>query len=257
MPTQLSHLSRIDTPWSIVRQAHDGSEAGVQQARQVLFERYGGAARRYLGAVLRDDDAADELFQEFALRLVRGAFCGANPERGRFRAFVKTALHNLVVDFRRRAARRERQPQGTQSLDAGVRLEPTEDLFVQAWRQELLERTWASLHAAERAGTTPYYTALRLLVDEGEPASADVAAKLASKLGRDVTPGHARVIVHRARQLFADLLVSEVAGSLETASAEELEQELGELKLLDYCQHALERRRQERLAAVPQPRSPS
>ena len=34
-------------------------------------------------------EAAAEVFQEFALQLVHGNLRGANPERGRFRNFVK------------------------------------------------------------------------------------------------------------------------------------------------------------------------
>ena len=248
-----SRLSGIETPWSVLRKAHDGSDDTVQRAQQALVERYGGAARRYLGAVLRDDESADELFQEFALRLVRGDFCGADPQRGRFRAFVKTALHNLVVDFRRRAARGRRPSLDDSPAADEVAAEVPEDLFVQAWRQELLDRTWKSLYDVEQGGSAPYYSALQALVDEPQLSSAEIAARLATKLGREFTAGNARVVVHRARQMYADQLVAEVADSLETGLREELEQELGELQLLEYCQLALTRRWEELAADTCQP----
>ena len=50
-----------------------------------------------------------------------------------------------------------------------------------------------------------------------------------------------RKLLHRARKLFADLLVEEVARSLGTPDAEPLEQELMDLDLLEYCRSALER----------------
>ena len=61
------HLSRIETLWSVVRQAHDDGSEVARTAQDELLERYGGAARRYLLAALREENAADEVFQEFAL----------------------------------------------------------------------------------------------------------------------------------------------------------------------------------------------
>lgn len=236
-----SRLSRIDTPWSMLQRAHDGSDPSIQRARQSLVERYGGAVRRYLRAVLRNEEAADEVFQEFALRLVRGDLQTADPQRGKFRSFVKTILHNLIVDFHRRAAR-----QATLSLDDSstspiAHSQPPEDLLLQSWRQELLDRSWTHLREAERDRGTPYFMALRLLVDEPNLSSAEIAERLSQRLGAEFTAGNVRVVIHRARQMFADQLVIEVADSLESAAPDEIEQELGELNLLPYCKSALAR----------------
>ena len=74
-------LSQIDTLWSMVRLAHDDQPEGVRAAQEAILERYGGAARRYLAGALRDSEAADEVFQDFALRFVRGDFRSADPDR--------------------------------------------------------------------------------------------------------------------------------------------------------------------------------
>lgn len=250
MTSEASRLSRIDTPWSVLRRAREGSDGSIQWARQALLERYGGPVRRYLRAVLRNEEADAEVFQEFALRLARGDFCSADPERGRFRNFVKTALHNLIVDFRKKAARGQKH-----SLDELSALPVEEgaaqpDLFLQSWSQELLDRSWARLREVESGGNTPYYSALRLLVDESGLTSEAMAAQLSVRLGREFTPGNVRVVVHRARQMFAHQLVTEVADSLETGGADEIEQELGDLNLLEYCRSAMARRREHDIAAV-------
>jgi hypothetical protein len=52
------------------------------------------------------------------------------------------------------------------------------------------------------------------------------------------------VLIHRARDAFAELLLEEVMESLETASLDDAEDELIELELLEYCRPALDRRRQ-------------
>src|SRR5436190_1211325 len=82
-----SHLSNIDTLWTAVHQAHhDGTLA--TDARRRLLERYSGGVRRYLLGATRDQDAAEDLFQEFAVLFLRGGLPGADRDRGRFRDYV-------------------------------------------------------------------------------------------------------------------------------------------------------------------------
>src|SRR5262245_37690238 len=109
-------LSRISTLWALVHQAHHGTLASAEGAQQKLMELYGGAVHRYLLGALRDPDAADELFQEFSLRFLRGDFKNAQPERGRFRDYVKTSLFHLIADFQRRR-RAGPRPLGTDAVE--------------------------------------------------------------------------------------------------------------------------------------------
>ena len=51
------------------------------------------------------------------------------------------------------------------------------------------------------------------------------------------------MLLHRAREKFADLLLDEVLNSLAEGSLPEVEEELIELDLLEYCRPALEKRR--------------
>src|SRR5262245_5988742 len=98
-------IDAITTRWSLLRLAHDAS-ADTVQARQALVLRYASAIRRYLGAVLRSRDDADELAQEVIVRLMRGDFAGADPSRGRFRDFLKTAVRNMVSNHWSKQSRR-------------------------------------------------------------------------------------------------------------------------------------------------------
>lgn len=247
-----SRLSQIETPWSIVRRAHCGSAESVRRAREALLTRYGGAVRRYLRAVLRDEDATDELFQEFSLRLARGDFQSASAERGHFRSFVKTTLYHLIVDHRRRAGRAKARVRGIADRPAPAAF-AEEELFLQHWRQELLDRSWTRLAETQQQGKAPYYSALRLLTNEPTQPSDALAARLSEQLGRTVTPESARQVLHRARRMFAGYLVDEVSDSLETPSREEIEKELIDLDLLRYCRHALANKP----ACAPNRRSPA
>src|SRR5204862_1035092 len=124
-----------------------------------VLERYQSAAYRYLLGGVRNLDAADELFQEFALRFVRGDFRRADPERGRFRDFVKTALRNLVTNHHKKVAR---HPAASLEKPEDVAADtPPEDLdaeFLSNWRKALLDRAWESLAALEKPGGPPFYT---------------------------------------------------------------------------------------------------
>lgn len=244
------HLSRIQTAWSMVRRAH-GDHTAVQSAQQTLLDRYGGAVRRYALAALRDEDAADEVFQEFALRFVRGDFGGADPERGRFRAFVKTAVYRLIVDYQRRQKKRLQEgPMHSNVAEPAADSEDTfadDAVFCKSWREELLARCWQKLADDETQSGKPHHTVLRYRVDHPDLRSPDLAAGLSEKLGKPVNAGAVRVLLHRARDAFAELLLAEVTDSLADGSLDDAEQELIDLDLLEYCRPALDRRREKQV----------
>jgi RNA polymerase sigma-70 factor (ECF subfamily) len=205
------------------------------------MQRYAGAVYRYLLGAVRDKDVATELFQEFALRFVRGDLRRADPARGRFRNYVKVAIIHLVSDYYR-SRRNWPQPlpddfalpidHTTSSLDP-------DDRFVDSWREELVSRTWAAMAVAHPA----LHAALVFHLEHPEIPSPGVADRLTADLGKRVTPTNARVMLHRAREKFGDLLVEEVAQTLDSPTQDELSQELSILRLDKLCAAALKRRR--------------
>lgn len=237
-------LSRISTQWSMLIQAHQGTSDVVSLAQQTLMQRYGGAVYRYLLGIVRDADAADELAQEFAVRFLQGDFHRANPEKGRFRDFLKMSLRHLVIDHYRR---RERRPQplpegGFEPADTSE--QPDLDRqFVESWRVELLNHAWNALAQMEHETGQPYHAVLRFRADHPEMRSAQMAEELSDTLQRDLTANGVRQLLHRGREKFADHLLDDVAQSLEDRSPDRLEEELLELNLLEYCRPALERRK--------------
>lgn len=238
-------LSRIETLWSVVREAHGRPGEATAVAQKELLRRYGGAVYRYLLGALRDRDAAEDLFQEFALRFVRGAFRNADPDKGRFRSFVKSAVFNLIVDHQKRrrvGARALPLIDGIDPADPASGPEEAERAFARDWRDELLARAWKALEEVSGCYSQPYYAVLRLRADRPELSSTQMAEMLETLLGRQVTAASGRQMLHRARESFADLLLDEVAQSLEFPTHEQIEEELGDLGLLDHCRAALDRR---------------
>lgn len=238
-------LSRISTQWSMIFQAHEGGgDTAERLAQQVLLQRYCGAVYRYLLGIARDPDVADELAQEFAVRFLRGDFHRADPGRGRFRDFLKTALRHLVADHHRR----KRVEPGRVAVD-DVRPEalaepPAEpdDHFLKTWKEELFARAWEELAAAERQTGQPYHTVLRFRAERPELRSAQMAEELTARLGKPLTADGVRQTLHRARAQYVELLLDEVARSLPQPTREALEEELAELNLLEFCRPALKHR---------------
>src|SRR4051812_40597162 len=173
------HISRIQTAWSMVRDAHRDHTA-VQSAQERLLDRYGGAIRRYALSALRDEDAAQEVFQEFALRFVRGDFGNADPERGRFRAFVKTIVYRLIVDYQRRSKKRGREMPMHSNVaepeaDTPESTDQDDAVFRTSWRDELLARCWQRLAEDEKETGKPYCSVLRYKVEHPELRSPELA----------------------------------------------------------------------------------
>jgi RNA polymerase sigma factor (sigma-70 family) len=237
------HLSKISTLWTLVQKAHMAPVDEAAAAQHALLERYSRAIYRYLLGALRQPEAADELFQEFSLRLLRGDFRRANPERGRFRDFVKTSLFHLIIDHKKGEQRRPRSlsPGLDPPAEPAPTMTETEQAFMESWRTELLETAWLGLERAEHEAGRPYYRVLRLRAENPDLSSPEMAERISQQLGKSVTPEAARQMLHRAREQFADLLLNEVAHSLSNPSPEQLEQELTDLGLIAYCRSALKR----------------
>jgi DNA-directed RNA polymerase specialized sigma24 family protein len=229
-------LSRIATRWTAVFQAHGSAATAAEGARHRLMLRYSGAAYRYLLGAVRDPDVASDLCQEFAVRFLRGDFRRADPGRGRFRDYVKRALVHLVTDHHR--ARQGGPVPLAGDAPEPVTLGPDEPDFAGGWRQEILDQTWKAL--AEENPT--FHATLLLRIENPDMQSPEMAERLTAQLDKPMSPENVRKTLQRAQAKFADLLLVQVAESLDDPSAD-LEAELRELDLLKYCRSALERRK--------------
>ena len=156
---------------------------------------------------------------------------------------MKGTLFHLVADYRKQ---QRKWPEPLPADGAAIAANPadveSDRQFAESWCDELLARAWAALAETEATTGQPFYAVLRFRADHPELRSPQLAEQLADKLGRPFTAAGVRQTLHRAREKFADLLLDEVTHSLEDPEADQLEQELVELGLLDYCRPALDRR---------------
>lgn len=232
-----THLSRILTLWSLVKQAHGADSAAAQDAKQQLIQRYEKAVKRFLKALLPPSVEVEDLFQEFALCLIRGDFHRANPEAGRFRDYVKTVLRHMASRYQQSLRNLPGPlPDGSSELLAvDPDTESFDRMFDAEWRKGLLDRAWQALAAEERQSRTPYYTVLHRRTSNPNMPIADLAEQIRQETGRPMTPANFRKTLQRARHKLAEFLVAEVAHSLTDATPEQLQEELHDLGLLKYC----------------------
>src|SRR5947199_10806892 len=90
-------LTEIPTSWTTITSAHTPGPKS-QAAMEELVSRYHDAVTRYIHLKVRDKHLADEVLQEFWTKLLTGKLAGADKSKGRFRDYLRTVLHRLIID---------------------------------------------------------------------------------------------------------------------------------------------------------------
>lgn len=224
-----SHLSRITTRWP---------QLG-EPARFCV--RYGPAIRKYIVALLRDDHDADEVAQEFLLRAVEKGFPNADPDRGRFRDYLKTAVRNAALMHLRARRPHDALPPEASMLPAPEGAPSEADAaWIEEWRSCILDRAWKATETHERKSRgNLFHTVLRLSVDHPDVASSALAARVLGEDGQPMRADAFRKQLSRARRFFAERVAMEAAATIESPTHERIEEELGEIGLLEHVRGLL------------------
>ncbi len=94
------------TRWSVVLAAGRISSADAREALALLCQHYWYPLYAYVRRRAKSVDEAQDLIQEFFARLLEHNLIGkADPERGRFRCFLLTALRNFLANEWAKAGR--------------------------------------------------------------------------------------------------------------------------------------------------------
>lgn len=227
-------LSRITTNWDDLIDAHrpDTFDSEAANKRGAILKRYAACVYRYIFGATRCHHAAEDLSQEFALRFIRGDYRNANPQCGRFRDYLKQSLRNLVTDhFRRQAAKSSTGNIETAESSWVLSLE---DAFSEQWREQLLGSSWESLRELESESGSLFYSVLQLRSELPAASSDELAQEFSVKHDRHVSADWFRQTLRRARRKFAHYLVQEVSRTIQSESADEVNDELATLGLQKY-----------------------
>ena len=234
-----SHAGDSDfasTRWSLVIAAGRRSSPEAAVALEALCRTYWFPLYAYVRRRVSDRHEAQDLTQEFFARLLElNHFAVADPERGRFRAFLLTALkHFLTNEWEKTRALKRGGGRVPLSLDfdAGesrLSLEPASDqtperLFERQWTITLLDQVLMRLQTEQEvAGKGRQFETLKQFLTGGreEASYADVAEELG------MSAGAVKVAAHRLRQRYRELLRAEVAQTV--AVPEEVDDEIRRL----------------------------
>ena len=224
------------THWSLIVAAAGESDHS-QAALADLCGAYWYPIYAYLRRRGRSAEDARDLTQEFfATLLEKGYLADADPERGRFRAFLLTAVARFALKERDKAAAQKRgggRSPLSLDFDDGERRyqrEPSHDwtperIFARRWALTLLDRTLASLRGEhDAAGKLPQFEALKMFLT-GE-SGAPPLRQIGEQLG--LTEGAVKVAVHRLREKYRERLRAEIAQTL--AAQEDVDEELAFLR---------------------------
>ncbi len=184
--------------------------------------------RRYVGAIIRQGDDADELAQEVVLRLMRGDFAGADPTKGRFRDFLKIAVRNMIHNHWAKSNRRQTETLAAEPLSTDTE---RDQAWLGVWQKSVLDHALESCRAEE--STSGAYTLLKLRIEFPEATSETLAEKLSAKLKVAIKPDACRQMLRRARFKLAEALVDEIKNGLDDESPARVLDELAALGLLE------------------------
>lgn len=219
------------TRWSVVLQAR-GDPEEARRALEALCRTYRPPVLAYVRGRGYQAAAAEDLTQAFFTRfLERGWYWSADPERGRFRSFLLTALKRFLIDADVESGALKRgggfrfEALDEEAGVTGVAGDTPESVFEREWAQTLLRSAFARLrNEARHAGKLALFERLSefLLERPDETDYTRVAEDL--QLRRNTVA----VAVHRLRHRLRELVRAEVAEA--TSSRAEMDDELRALR---------------------------
>jgi len=224
------------THWSVVLAAGHSSTPGAQEALETLCRTYWYPLYVYVRGQGQGPHDAQDLTQEFFARLLEKKYLRlADPDRGKFRAFLlKSLKHFLVNEWEKARTQKRGGGQCTIPLDADIAesryaAEPVQALtldqvYEKRWAVTLIEAVLARLRENYEAdGRLPVFETLKGFIwgDQSTLSYADAASQLG------LTEGALKVAVHRLRGRYRELLRAEIAKTVETPG--EVDEELQHL----------------------------
>ena len=224
------------TCWSVVLAAGRDSHTDESvRALETLCQTYWYPVYAFVRHRVGDEHQAQDLTQSFFERLLeKRTLANADPDRGRFRAFLLTACGRFLANEWHKANAQKRGG-GMQvlSLDfdaAATRysIEPADNLtaellFEQQWAIALIDSVLTRLRQefADR-GSEEQFEQLKTFLTGAKAARYAVVAE-----SMETTEGAAKVAVSRLRARYREMIRSEIAQTVD--SPDEVEDEIRRL----------------------------
>ncbi len=224
------------THWSVVLAAQADNPARARDALEKLCTVYWYPLYAFLRRRGQQPADAEDLVQGFIAHLLeRQFFQAADPDKGRFRAYLLISLNHFLADAADWAGRLKRgNGRPLLSLDAGVAerryaREPAgdanpEQLFERRWALTLLDTVLQRLETeAAESGRTDLFRQIKgvLLGDRGRVTYAELAPQLG------MSEAALTMTVHRLRRRYRELVREAIAHTV--SRPVEIEEEMQHL----------------------------
>jgi len=219
------------TRWTLVVAAGDPGRKEARSALVSLSESYWYPLYAYLRRCGYPPDQAQDLTQEFFMRLLEGRYLdSADPEKGRFRSFILSSLKFFVADEEDRQRARKRGggllvPLEFSFGEGRYQREPAHDetperIFERRWALAVLDRVVAALRDEfVHHGRPEHFERLKVfLLGKSDASYAALAREM------NTSEGALKVAVHRLRKRYRELFRQEIADTV--ADPAEVESEL-------------------------------
>lgn len=220
------------TQWTLVWTAAKEDAQMARPAFAELFQRYWQPlffVARQTG--LSKEDAEDAIQEFFSSLLSDSFFEKADPMAGRFRSYLCVAWKRFLIDdYRRRLAEKRGGSMHRLTLDvnllesrwqaAAARTSKVDQLFEKAWAESVLANVRRKLaeEYARRGRATIFETLIAYVT---QPMQAADYEKVAAE--SNLTPGAAKVALHRLRQRFGEVLRDVIAETVSDPAEIDLE----------------------------------
>ncbi len=222
------------THWTIVLACRDQDDSpAAEQALANLYQTYWYPLYAYIRRCGYSEHDAEDLVQGFYAHIhEKRALAKADPQRGKFRTFLLSALQNFLANenersrAQKRGGGRELIRLDAEDAKARYQLEPVhsvtpESIFEMRWAHALLDQTLADLRADFAArGKQRLFEGLQtfLTADSGETSYQQAADNLGLPLSAVKTS------VHRMRLDYRTRLREEIGRTV--SCPEEIDEEL-------------------------------
>lgn len=215
-------LNRISTRWTAVNNP------------TLFVKRYGRAIRKYIATLIHDPNDAEEVEQEFMLRMVQKGFHTADSNKGKFRYYLITIVRNAAMQW---LCRRNQVPVAIENLESMPVSEHAQLEWTSDWRKCILKAAWKALDKYQKRTPGNLFCTVLRVSAQYEDVDSPALAKMVSEMsGQELKPEAFRKQLSRARKRFADLIVQEVARTLVEPTLESIKDELNCLDLMKYVE---------------------
>jgi RNA polymerase sigma-70 factor (ECF subfamily) len=223
------------TSWTLIARLKGGDAEDARRALDELCTQYHYPLYCYIRRSGLDHHDAEDALHDFFAKLLRlEVFAEAEPEQGRLRALLGTALRRFLANWHRDRPHRNQEVSADATVgdeqryraERFIEAETPERIFERKWGHELLARVLVRLgESYAKRGRSAVFEELRPALAAGGTLRGGDAPEIAARLG--MSEGALRAALARLLTEYREVLEAEVRQTVERP--EDVEDEIAHL----------------------------